>query len=259
MDCEKCLEIMWDKDEFCADDVKKAEEHIKECDECAKEYELIKEVKNTTLDLPFSVTDKVLEKVRDMEKKAPVKKFKFARYGAVVCALVLVSVVCIRYAFPDMKEAMDDGAQNVVTENESVKGEDYEFVTKDEFFDSVGSVEEPEAEPPTAEEPMEMPNEEMKSEEKVEEDLFMLLDFYKDAMEISSHTADIVLVGNDVDGVLELLFDYTPENCSTHIEMSKDVSFEVEKILEKANYSVLFTSSSENPRKTVVYFKDYLS
>lgn len=252
MDCKKCLEIMWDKDEFSKEDVEKAQEHVKECKECAEECALIEEVKNTPIDLPFSVSDKVIERVRDMEKKAPVKKFKFAKYGAIACALLLVSVVCIRYVFPDAKEMLDGGVQNAVTE--SVKDDDYEFVTKDEVFDGVGSaVDTPMVEEPTAEEPMEDAKNDV-----VEEDLFMLLDFYKDAMEISSHTADIVILGGDVEGVLELLFDYTPEDFTTHIEMPKDVAVEVENVLEKAGYSVVFTSSSENPRKTVVYFKELI-
>ena len=256
MDCEKCREILWDKEEFSADEVDCALEHVKECSECERESAIIEEIKNADIPLPFSVSDKVLEKVRNMEK-SPRRNLKFVRIGAVACALILVSVVSLRIAFPPAKEANDSALK---VESESVNDGGYDFVTKNESYsdnDIGGVVEEPMS--PIPDEPMaEAPMEDAKNE-KVEEDMYMLLDFYKDAMEISSHTADIVILGNDVEGVFELLFDYTPEDFETHIEMKGDVLYNVESVLKKAGHSVLFTSSSENPRKTVVYFIDYLS
>ncbi len=272
MDCEKTRELLWDFDDL--DDGEKAEilSHLQSCRECSGEFEIIKKVQSTTVAPEISVADKVIERIS--KEKLRTSPLKALRYTTAAClALVFCAFLLLRTFDKKDAAAENDAALAPEMKAESVfdtaDGGDYNFLYSENYSDeetAMGSVTVTTTTQDNlkdfqnvAEDSLAVESEpEAAGKTPPEADEQMKLNYYKDALDISSHTVDLVVSGRDIDKALEVLAPFGAVRVENHVEIEGDFSLEVEKILLENSFNPLYSTSSETPRKTLVFFEDYL-
>ena len=258
MDCDKIRELLWDFDDAEGDELAEMIRHIESCESCARDFRAIKEMKNIRLASGHSVADRVMEKVREDVKRKNI--FKITRYAAAAC---LVLVVCTFFFLKGFdKKTENDTALSedvtVVLQNTHADEERFEVLSDPVKTETAKDLSEEENFTQVKDDalPESVFDDVMTSPPEADEQ--MKLNFYKDDLSLSSHSADIVVSGRDISGALELLAELGAVQTERHIEISGDFSAQVEKILCDGGFQVLYTTSSETPRKTLVFFSDFI-
>ena len=260
MDCKQIRELMWENDlpeEFF--------EHIEACPECKSEYELARKTK-TALSSRDDLKERILV-AATLEKRRRIA-LNITRIAASLMVVLAVGIFAKLAIDSGMKTAEDceaelpptlgyDRAESMVGTTNGF-GELLDGVVKDE-----AAVEEAESSMPYQDKPIEAPTVELEEaviEEDVafEDDACMLMNVYKDMHELSYHTADIVVAGDDLAGVINALSELGAQRVDSHIEIEGDFYFEVQDCLARADFDILFVSSSESVKKTLIYLEDLI-
>ena len=282
VDCNRAREIMWDEPQN-----EELLEHIASCPECKSEYELINKTKSALSSK--DETSGIMARIRKEEHRRKISKItKFAAVAVLALAVGIFGKLALDSGLKRAEKADDadcvfeaesttDGYTGT-TDNGDFKDFEYskpmepssppsaspmnpepESAVSDDAvsnkYTEYPSEEEPEA-------PVEREEEALESETsqivRDEADTIWLFGNYKADNNIPSHTADVIVSGDDISGVAQLLCDYGAYVQSSHVVIDKDVYSEVQKLLSEAGFEILTATSSENVLKTVIYFKELL-
>ncbi len=264
MICKDCCEKLWDFDELSESEKEEIIVHLAECEECRKEYALIKSVQENPAPVAISVADRV---VKTLEKERVRRRpLKLVKYSAAAC---LVLVLCLSLYFnmfdkfaAETEDCADfelslkaetafDGA--VGTTDNGAKNEFFDYAEPESIFEE----EKPAQEDVSALEP-EAPEPPKASmgvlDEAPEADEQMKLNLYKEMHTLSSHSSDIVVEGGDIDSALEVLAHLDAVLTDDHLELEGDVTVDTVKALSQNGFEVIYTTSSETVFKTLVFF-----
>ncbi len=274
MNCDNFRRLMWEDN--LPDEALK---HLEECPECKKEYELVKKMRSS-LASREDMTGRIMAGIVK-EKRRQI----FKTVSRIAAALVILFAVGI---FARLAIGSGFIAKESVNDNGAFDREEIGFVTKSESsatddrdYSSDGSLndildynypmeaepeedfiprepESPKCEPEMPSSGATVKEESVEIEEAPAHDLYMLLNEYKDIYGISQHTADIIVSGGSLDGVLDALYELGAVIVDSHVEIDGDFYFEAQTLLEKAGFTVTLTSSSETVKKTLIYFEDLL-
>ena len=266
MDCTKAREVMWEEELS-----KEFFDHIESCPECKKAYELVKKTR-TVLKTRDNMEGAVMKKIKKAERARKISLI--TKIAAVFVAVLAVGIFA--------KIIIDNGLERsdkAVSEDQITEEKNEEFSTgsngnygavddglmdKDEVFKPSAPMEEPMFPAPEAPEetPAEAepanPGSDAITEDSAKNDVVMFLNEYKDMNSLSAHTADIVVSGDNIKYAQEILEDYSPETYDSHLEIQGDFYFEVMKSLDSNGFEVIFSTSAETIRKTLIYFDSLL-
>lgn len=260
---EKAKELMWENENSS-----ELSDHIENCEECRKEYETVKRLKKV-----FASDKDISQTV--MYKINLQKRRRFIHRLINACAIVFLSVAVtaiVKFANPGNKFSNNADVESVINESSSTLSVKSPEEISDNIEKKIGDVEDfvspghETADKSFSDEnnsnddgKLDDKNSYTKSDESyTDADLYMLLSDYKDSLSLPYHTADIIVMGSDINKALDYLSPIGAIQEEKYIKIDGDAYFEAQKILTDAGFKIEFTTSSESIFQTFIFFADLL-